>query len=214
MKIAVTGKNGQLGSELQVLAKSYPSISWTFLGSEELDIRDAVAVEHFFQQNQFDAVFNCAAYTAVDRAEEEPEAAFSVNEKGVGNLAAACASYNMKLIHFSTDYVFNGENFKPYNELDQVNPIGVYGESKLAGEHLLKQYSIDCVVIRTSWVYSGFGTNFVKTMLRLGTERDALNVVFDQVGSPTYARDLANVAIVVLHNQEQWKPVRFCIGGS
>lgn len=205
MKIAVTGKNGQLGSEFQFLAQNYREMDFMFLGLEELDISNQRSVERFFGKDTFDIIINCAAYTAVDKAEDEPEKAFAVNETGVSNLVKACMKYGMRLMHYSTDYVFNGKSYSPYVETDKVDPIGVYGKSKLAGEKAMLNSEINGLIIRTSWVYSEFGNNFVKTMIRLGREREELSVIFDQVGSPTNARDLAVATLEILRQPEKWK---------
>lgn len=205
MKVIVTGKGGQLASEFEQLKGS--DSSWTFLSVEDLDITDNLAVEDYFSNINFDVIINCAAYTAVDKAEEDLELAYAVNEKGVGNLADACYKYGSRLIHYSTDYVFNGESFIPYAENDSTEPKSVYGKSKLDGEKLLKENdTVESVILRTSWVYSNFGQNFVKTMLRLGKEKSELGVVSDQIGSPTFARDLAEDTLKILENSNyQWK---------
>lgn len=204
MKVMVTGKNGQLGSELQVLAGDYPGHSFTFTDVAELDITQPEAVANYFETHNFDALINCAAYTAVDKAEEEPEKAFAVNAEGVATLVAACGKHDIKLIHISTDYVFDGKATRPFKETDRINPLGVYGRSKRKGEEYILASDLQAVIIRTSWLYSSFGNNFVKTMLRLGKERDTIKVVVDQVGSPTYARDLADACLKVLEQHEKW----------
>ncbi|GAB3218754.1 dTDP-4-dehydrorhamnose reductase [Algoriphagus aestuariicola] len=197
-KILVTGSNGQLGSEIKYIASNY-SFEFVFTGAAELDITDRSAVWSFFQSNQFDAVINCAAYTAVDRAETEVERADSVNHLAPRYLAEAAKEFNLKFVHVSTDYVFDGETFRPYSEDSIPNPKSVYGLTKLKGEEAILQSGLtNSAVIRTSWVYSTFGNNFVKTMLRLGAERPEINVVVDQVGTPTYARDLATCILDIL----------------
>ena len=197
-KILVTGANGQLGSEIRHLSLSYP-FEFVFTDVAELDITDREAVWEFFRSNQLDAVVNCAAYTAVDRAETESELADKINHLAAKYLAEAAKEFKVKLVHVSTDYVFDGESYRPYSEDATPNPQSVYGVTKLAGEQaILAQDLANSIVIRTSWVYSTFGNNFVKTMRRLGAERSELNVVADQVGTPTYARDLAKCILDVL----------------
>lgn len=197
MRILVTGKNGQLGSELKVLS-STSEHTFLFTGREELDITQKAAIKSFVSDNNITAIINCAAYTAVDNAEDDSLNAFLVNDTAVQYLSEVCEEDHIRLIHISTDYVFNGGSETPYNTNDPVDPIGIYGQSKKAGElHVIKSSS-DSIVIRTSWVYSTFGNNFVKTMLRLGTERDELNVVADQNGCPTYAKDLANAILEII----------------
>ena len=190
-KILVTGSNGQLGSELQQLSAFYPGYQFLFTSRQELSIEDEDAVNDFISKHQPDYCINCAAYTMVDKAESEPEKAFLINADATSFLANACANHNAQFIHISTDYVFDGSSDRPYLETDATNPIGTYAASKQKGEQLTFQYNSSAIVIRTSWVYSSYGNNFVKTMLRLMNERENLNVVNDQVGSPTYAADLA-----------------------
>ncbi len=195
MKIAVTGANGQLGNCLQQLAKAYPHHSFLFFSSEDLNITDAVAVQQKLQTEKPNALINAAAYTAVDKAETEPEKAYAVNAEGTGNLAAACAVQQIRFLHVSTDYVFDGNATQPYCETDAVNPQGIYGKSKLAGEKKAMQANPETIIVRTSWVYSEHGNNFVKTMLRLMKTKPSLGVVNDQTGCPTYAPDLAEMLI-------------------
>jgi dTDP-4-dehydrorhamnose reductase len=203
MTILVTGKNGQLGSELQALEHQYPQYSFLFTDVEDLDITSSEAVDQFFDENNINAVINCAAYTAVDKAESEPELANAVNHLGVWYLAEACKAHGVKMVHISTDYVFDGRATRPYREDDTPNPQSVYGQSKLDGELALKAVNPEnSVMVRTAWVYSRYGHNFVKTMLRLGQERDQLKVVADQVGAPTYAGDLAKVVLDMLPHLE------------
>ncbi len=178
----VTGGNGQLGSELR---KIMPDAIYT--DSETLDITDAAAVEKFVRENNIDLIINCAAYTAVDRAEENPDMARRINVDGVRNLAATGAA----IIHVSTDYVFDGTSHKPYLPTDETSPLSVYGKTKLDGENIVMNMASTGIIIRTQWLYSAYGNNFVKTMRRLGAERDVLNVVADQIGTPTWAADLA-----------------------
>lgn len=194
MNILVTGRDGQLGSELQDLAKS-STHQFVFVGSADGDITQRDLIELLITNNDIDVIINCAAYTAVDKAETEKDQAFLVNHQGVKNLVELCEEEDVKLIHISTDYVFPGNGTSPYKTTDSTDPLGVYGASKLAGEEEILKSSIDGFIVRTSWVYSKYGANFVKTMIRLGKERDYLNVVNDQMGCPTYAKDLAQVCI-------------------
>ena len=195
-KVLVTGSKGQLGSELKDLVSDE---NFYFTDRDTLDIADKEAVEKFCKENSIDTIINCAAYTAVDKAEEDVENAEKINHLAVKYLAEVAKENGIKLVHVSTDYVFDGENFKPYVESDATNPNGVYGSTKLAGEEAIKKVNPhNTIIIRTSWVYSSFGANFVKTMLRLGKERDALGVIFDQVGTPTYAKDLAQAILDIL----------------
>ena len=198
MRVLITGSNGQLGSEIKDLAANYADFNCYFTDSIDLDICNSGTLEHYIKDNKIEAVINCAAYTAVDKAEQEAELAKKVNSEGVLNLVNAVAKVNGKLIHISTDYVFDGNSFLPYQESDEVNPIGVYGNTKRSGELAVINSDIDAVVIRTSWLYSAYGNNFVKTMLRLGNERDELGVIFDQVGTPTNASDLAKTCLDIL----------------
>ena len=198
MNILVTGGGGQLGSEIKRLSGGADSMNFFFPGVSELDIADEKGVARFCDEYRIEAIVNCAAYTAVDRAEEEPETVFRVNRDGPLVLASAAAERDVLLVHVSTDYVFNGKSCRPYRETDPVSPLGVYGQSKWEGEEAVREAASSHMIIRTSWLYSEFGTNFVKTMLRLGTERDALNVVFDQVGTPTRAYDLASAILGML----------------
>jgi dTDP-4-dehydrorhamnose reductase len=195
-KILVTGANGQLGSEIGFLSSSYPQHEFTFVDRNTFDLGNLCKMEDYFDQHTFDTIINCAAYTAVDKAQSDTESADAINHRGVSLLAKIAKKKNISLIHISTDYVFDGQNFSPYVETDATNPQGVYGSTKCDGEKAIIDVSpANTIIIRTSWVYSTFGANFVKTMLRLGGERDTLGVIFDQVGTPTYARDLA-VAIL------------------
>lgn len=196
--VLVTGSKGQLGSEIQTIASLYPQISFIFTDIDDLDICDENAVDNFFNLQKFDYVINCAAYTAVDYAEIEKDSCYAINETAVGNLARAASNHNVKFIHISTDYVFNGKSFIPYTEGMDVFPSSVYGKSKLAGEILLTSILPDSVIIRTSWLYSSYGNNFVKTMLKLGKDRDELKVIFDQIGTPTYAADLAYAILKIV----------------
>ncbi len=204
-KILVTGSQGQLGSEIKHLSPNY-SFEFIFTGSGDLDITDRTAVWSFFQSNEIDAVINCAAYTAVDKAESEVEQADKVNHLAPKYLAEAAKEFNAKFVHVSTDYVFDGEAFRPYNEDSIPNPKSVYGATKLKGEEAIMGLELpNSAVIRTSWVYSTFKNNFVKTMRRLGAERPSINVVADQVGTPTYALDLAACILNILPKLENSK---------
>lgn len=194
--VLVAGANGQLGSEIRELASD---TSFVFTYSSELDITDQTKVRDFVEANRIKTIINCAAYTAVDKAESDEMRADQVNHLAVKNLAIICKELDIKLVHISTDYVFDGTNYKPYIESDQTNPQSVYGKTKLAGERaILETNPANSIIIRTSWVYSSYGNNFVKTMLRLGKERELLGVVYDQIGTPTYARDLAKAIVEML----------------
>ena len=202
--IIVTGSNGQLGQELKRLAESYTDFRFHFYSRTELDISDREKVISIFQSLRPSFCINCAAYTAVDKAENDQEAAFSINGEAVKNLAIASKETGAGFIHISTDYVFNGMGEVPYNEEDPTAPVNLYGASKLKGEEDALAVNSDSVIIRTSWVYSSYGNNFVKTMLRLMQSRESINVVADQTGSPTYAADLAEV-IMELIRSGKWK---------
>ena len=203
--ILVTGANGQLGKELQVLAEFLDDYSFVFATKEDLPIQDEARVQEYFAKHKPAFCINCAAYTAVDKAETDKENAYAINATATGILATAGKTYNTKFIHVSTDYVFDGQSPIPYKEDAPTNPINVYGASKLKGEQLCLQENPNAIIIRTAWVYSGFGHNFVKTMLRLMNERPSINVVNDQVGAPTYAADLAR-AIIHIITTKQWTP--------
>jgi dTDP-4-dehydrorhamnose reductase len=202
MRVLITGSNGQLGSEIKELAANYKKLDFVFKDLPELDICNFEALQAFIIDYNINIVINCAAYTAVDKAEEDAEIAEKVNSKGVLNLVNALQTVNGKLIHISTDYVFDGDHFLPYIESDSVSPIGVYGETKREGELVVINSDIEAIVIRTSWLYSVYGNNFVKTMLRLGNEKEKLNVIFDQVGTPTYAADLAEACLEILSKND------------
>jgi dTDP-4-dehydrorhamnose reductase len=205
MNILVTGSNGQLGSEIRDLSDSFYNLNFIFKDLPDLDICNFLELDKFVDENKIDSIINCAAYTTVDKAEEDTKIAQKVNAEGVLNLVNALKKVNGKFIHISTDYVFNGESFIPYKETDKVSPIGVYGNTKREGELSVINSDIDGLIIRTSWLYSSHGNNFVKTMLRLGKDRDELGVIFDQVGTPTYARDLALACLTVLSNSKDTK---------
>jgi dTDP-4-dehydrorhamnose reductase len=202
--ILVTGSNGQLGKELKQIADNYSQFTFVFASREDLKLHHFGLVENFFIATKPQYCINCAAYTAVDKAENEQDMAMLVNGEAVGHLAAICKKYQTKFIHISTDYVFDGESETPYKEDDATGPINTYGESKLLGEQLCMKEDADAIIIRTSWVYSSFGHNFVKTMMRLMNERNELNVVSDQIGSPTYAADLAK-AIMDIISSGKWE---------
>jgi len=198
MKILITGSNGQLGSEIKALADGYTHYEFQYTDVEELNITDEASVNHYFALHSPDVVINCAAYTAVDKAESDEDTAYLVNAVATGNLARASSECGAFMVHISTDYVYDGRNYIPYTETDKINPLSVYGKSKVAGEAAVHQANGKAVIIRTSWLYSAFGNNFIKTMMKYGKERDALNVVFDQVGTPTYAHDLAKAILDTL----------------
>jgi dTDP-4-dehydrorhamnose reductase len=204
-KILITGSNGQLGSELKELSPVYSAYEFIFLTRNELPLNEIEIIKQTIASHQPDYVINCAAYTAVDKAETDREEAFKVNAVSVGILAEACADYGAKLVHISTDYVFDGSYQFPLKEEHPVQPVNVYGESKLAGEQAALKSNPSSIIIRTSWVYSYYGKNFVKTMLRLMAEKETLNVVSDQWGSPTYAADLAE-AILQIITTGNWVP--------
>lgn len=198
--ILVTGANGQLGSELAALQATYHQYQFIFTDRTQLDLANPESIEQFFAKNIVHYCINAAAYTAVDKAESEQEKAFAINAQGVELLAQQCQRIDAKLLHISTDYVYHNHENSPLLESDRKQPRSIYGKSKLQGENLALSACRHTLIVRTSWVYSAFGTNFVKTMLRLGQERPALRVVSDQIGSPTYARDLAQALLeIVVH---------------
>ncbi|MCD0466790.1 dTDP-4-dehydrorhamnose reductase [Flavobacterium sp. ENC] len=202
-KILVTGSNGQLGSELKFLSENHAQFEWVFADRTEITLDNLPVLEKQLEQIHPNIIINCGAYTAVDKAESEEELADTINHLAVGILANWSSKNNSKLIHVSTDYVFDGTSSTALTENAPTNPINVYGATKLAGEHLCLQKNPEAIILRTSWVYSGFGNNFVKTMSRLMIERDTLNVVNDQIGSPTYAADLAQ-AIITIITHSNW----------
>jgi len=209
ISILVTGSNGQLGNEIKLLASSLPDANFLFHDIDTLDITNFEELSSFFQKQNISFIINCAAYTAVDKAESEIEKAYLINSTAVENLAKIADSNKCKIIHISTDYVFDGTGCKPYIETDVTNPVSVYGKSKLDGEKHLAQRS-DAIIIRASWLYSTFGNNFVKTILRIAEERKEIKVVYDQIGSPTYAGDLAvaiiNILKLSLKSDDNFKP--------
>ena len=201
--ILVTGGNGQLGSELKELASNFPDYNFLFTDVSDLDITAHDEVRAFIERNNINVIINCAAYTAVDKAESESELADAINHLAVANFAQIAKDKNIKLIHISTDYVFDGKNYKPYIETDTPNPKSVYGQTKLDGELAMQKINpANSVILRTSWVYSKFGNNFVKTMLRLAETKDELSVVSDQIGSPTNAADLAKAILTIIPKLE------------
>ena len=199
--VLVTGANGQLGNEIRQLSDLATDFSFSFVTRDELDLSDSVAIQRWFGDKSYDVIINCAAYTAVDKAESEPDLARAINVTAIETLAGIAKAKKSALIHVSTDYVFDGKNFKPYVESDPTNPQGIYGLTKREGEQaLLAINPAKSIIIRTSWVYSSFGSNFVKTMLRLGRECEELGVIYDQVGSPTSARDLAVAILAIIRH--------------
>lgn len=207
MVVLVTGASGQLGQALQFVAGNYPKITFVFCDSKKLDITDPDCIDTIFQEVKPDFCINAAAYTAVDKAESEPEKTYLINVTGAKNVAIACKAHTATLLHVSTDFVFDGTKTTPNNEDDIPNPTGVYGQTKLEGEKAIQAILEHYYIIRTSWVYSQFGANFMKTMLRLGSERDTLSVVNDQIGTPTHAVDLAEALIKMICHTERSRSV-------
>jgi len=199
--ILITGSHGQLGNEMQQAAKNFPAFKFIYTDVEDLDICDKAALNAFVKANAVNVIVNCAAYTAVDKAEDDVELCYKINSDAVRNIGEVATANNLKVVQVSTDYVFDGTNHVPYSEDQHVSPNTVYGKSKLAGEQALLDTGEQAVIIRTSWLYSSFGNNFVKTMIKLGTERDSLNVIFDQIGTPTYAADLADTILKILSHE-------------
>ncbi|MGB4659593.1 MAG: dTDP-4-dehydrorhamnose reductase [Mobilitalea sp.] len=199
--ILVTGSNGQLGNELRLVVEEKDKVNkYFYTDVAELDITNQEAVLRYLESNKINIVVNCAAYTNVDKAEDDKEKADLINHIGPKYLAEVCRDRNGFLIHISTDYVFDGTKNTPYTETDQTKPLGVYGETKLRGENAIINSGCEYVIIRTSWLYSSFGKNFLKTMQMLTAEKESLNVVFDQIGTPTFAGDLANVIHTIIQN--------------
>lgn len=198
MVVLVTGSGGQLGQALQSIASEFAQMTFVFADSASGDITSLENLDKLFSKHQPDFCINAAAYTAVDKAESEPEKAHLINVEGARNLAICCKKFQTTLIHVSTDFVFDGQKKSPYNELDQPNPTGVYGRTKLEGEQAILEILPQSYIVRTSWVYSGFGNNFMKTMLRLAAERDTLSIVDDQIGTPTHAVDLARALLTIV----------------
>ena len=202
MRILVTGANGQLGREMRIVSRDSRD-SYIFTDVDELDITDVEAVRRFMDENKVDVVVNCAAYTNVEKAEEEEALAELINAKAVENIANACHDNGATLIHISTDYVFGGnEGNTPRNEEEPANPTGAYGRTKLHGEEAVANSKCKSIIVRTAWLYSEYGTNFVKTMRRLTAEKDTVKVVFDQVGTPTYALDLARAIFLIIEERK------------
>lgn len=204
IKVLVTGANGQLGSELKVLAPNYPHFDFIFTDIDDFPLDQTAVIISNFNAIQPEIVINCAAYTAVDKAEQDQVVADAINHLAIATLASLCSESGAKLLHISTDYVFDGNSPIAYKEEDEPNPKSVYGVTKLAGEVACLKNCPESIIIRTAWVYSEFGNNFVKTMLRLMSERESLGVVNDQVGSPTYAADLAQVILTIL-DSDRWE---------
>lgn len=201
--ILVTGANGQLGSELRQLSLKYLNYNFLFTSKDELSIENIDSLQNFFEKHQINYCINCAAYTAVDKAETEREKAFLINADAAGFIASTCSDHRAKLIHISTDYVYDGTSKQALKEEDAVAPLNVYGWSKLKGEELVLNHNSSALIIRTSWVYSVYGNNFVKTMLRLFKEKESINVVNDQYGCPTYAADLAAIIMNFIDGAEK-----------
>ncbi len=202
MRILVTGSNGQLGRSLQKIAKTDRKHDWFFTDVAELDITKTTQVKHYINSENIEVCINCAAYTAVDKAEDDQQMAFMLNATAPQILADACHETNALLIHVSTDYVFDGQNYKPYQEDDVISPASAYAKSKADGEKAVITSGAKYAIVRTSWLYSAYGGNFVKTMLRLGQEKESLNVVADQVGTPTYAFDLAAAILLIAESEK------------
>lgn len=197
--VLVTGANGQLGKSIHRISSDYPELTFVFTDVAELDITNGKAVDAFFKSNKIAYCINCAAYTAVDKAEEEVDKAFLINATAAKNLAESCRNSGAVLIHVSTDFVFDGTKGAPYTEEDTPNPLSMYGKSKLKGEAYIQEIWDKHFIVRTSWLYSEYGNNFVKTMLRLAETRDEISVVNDQIGSPTYAGDLASFLLEIIN---------------
>lgn len=215
IKIIVTGGNGQLARCIKDVAKALSEYTFIFSDSNALDITNTEQITAIFNKEQPNFCINCAGYTAVDKAELEPEDAKLINTLGVKFLAEACAKFGTKLIHISTDFVFDGTATTPYKEDDETNPLGVYGQTKLDGEGVIKALLKEHYIIRTSWLYSEYGHNFMKTILQLGGEKDEIKVVVDQLGTPTNARDLANVVLeIIVKNTEKYGVYHFSNAGS
>ena len=198
MKVLVTGAYGQLGKELECLSDKYPNWTFLFTDVDTLDITDETEVNNYFQENKPSFIVNCAAYTAVDKAESDQKMAMKINGEAPGILAKASKKIGAQIIHVSTDYVFNGRAFIPYSETDITEPNSVYGRTKLHGEERCQSENANSIIIRTSWLYSAFGNNFVKTMMRLGKERESVKVIYDQIGTPTNAEDLAGAILSII----------------
>lgn len=198
MNILITGCNGQLGNEIQLLQAQYAQHTWFNTDVNELDITDKAAIERFVEENEIGGIVNCAAYTAVDKAESDPQLARKLNAEAPAFLAEVVGKRGGWMVQVSTDYVFDGTKHTPYVETDEPCPNSVYGQTKLEGEQAVSKFCPNAMIIRTAWLYSEFGNNFVKTMIRLGREREQLGVIFDQVGTPTYAHDLATAIMTAI----------------
>jgi dTDP-4-dehydrorhamnose reductase len=196
--ILVTGSNGQLGNEIRVLAAAYPQYNFIFTDIDELNITDYQQIDQFFTIHNIQYIINCAAYTAVDKAEQETDLARYINANAVKYLSQIARKNHAYIIHISTDYVFDGKNYKPYTENDPICPTSAYGKTKAEGENELKTHAEKGITIRTSWLYSSFGNNFVKTIIKYAKERGKLNVIFDQIGTPTFAADLAKTVLDII----------------
>lgn len=203
MRILILGASGQLGSEINCIKHKFTDDKFFFASKKDIDITNKFALNDFVKANNIEGIVNCAAYTNVDAAEENVDLAYSINAYAIKNIVEVCTEYNVKLIHISTDYVFDGLANIPYKEHDKVNPEGVYAKSKLLGESYIMKSSCKAAIIRTSWLYSSFSNNFMKTIIRIGKANDSISIVSDQYGTPCYARDLAYVSIGVLHNIKQ-----------
>lgn len=217
--VLVTGADGQLGSEIKILSNNMNlPFKFIYTDSDTLDITSRVGVEEFVKNNQIQYIINCAGYTAVDKAETDKDKAYDVNVTGTENIALAAKNFGVKVIHISTDFVFDGTSEAPYTEEMKPNPLSVYGATKLKGEEALMQMGCDWIIIRTSWLYSEFKSNFVKTMISLMKQKDKLTIVEDEVGSPTYAADLAEMIIHIMQysEREEWKTglYHFCNVGE
>ena len=198
INVLVTGSSGQVGNEIKAISSDY-SYNFFFTDRNNIDITSKDSIKEFCKTNNINVIINCAAYTAVDKAQSDEINADLINRKAVKKLALVSQELNIKLIHISTDYVFDGKNFKPYCEEFQTNPQSIYGKTKLDGENEMRDINPkNSIIIRTSWIYSYYGNNFVKTMLRLGKEKEELGVIFDQIGTPTYAKDLAKIILDIV----------------
>ena len=208
-KILIIGKEGQLGSSFHKLAPEYPECCISFSTIDQMDLTDASSIKKFFADKTYNFIVNCAAYTAVDKAEEEPDLAYRLNAEAPALIAQEAARIKAFFIHISTDYVFDGKHYHPLSPNDHPNPVSVYGKSKLQGEKDVIRIHPESMIIRTSWLYSIYGKNFLKTMLRLGKENKSIKVVFDQIGTPTFAEDLASSILAIIHkiSAGQKKPV-------
>jgi len=204
MKILVTGKNGQLGRSIRkIVENTHQKHEYVFTGRAELDFSNIKSISNYFQSHQFDLVINCAAYTAVDKAEEEKELTSLINHEALKKISEVLIQNNTKLIHISTDYVFDGNSKKPYKEDDIPNPINFYGKTKLEGEKVVQKIMPkNAIIIRAGWIFSEFGGNFLDTILKLGKEREELNIIYDQIGSPTYAMDLAEAILTIIDSKK------------